>query len=57
MKGKPGNGARLEPALLQGNYDPGGRNDSGGSKCYMLLGCLIRHSTQRLGKPATWGRT
>ena len=26
-------------------------------KLYKLLGCLIRHSTQRLGKPATRGRT
>lgn len=28
MKGKPGNGARLEPALLRENHEPGGCNDS-----------------------------
>ena len=31
------------------DHDPGGSSQGG----YMPMGCLIRHSTQRLGKPAT----
>ena len=34
-----------------------GRLGGAEQSAYIQTGCLIRHSTQRLGKPATGGRT
>ncbi len=39
----PGRDDHMPGGLLQGGYMP--------------MGCLIRHNTQRLGKPATRGST
>ena len=50
MKGKPGNGTRLESAPMLENHGPGGRCAVLGTESYKPPGCLIRHSTHEMGK-------
>ena len=45
-KGKPGHRARQESKRFMWNSDTGQA-----SNCRMPPGCLIRHSTQIMGKP------
>ncbi len=46
QKGKPGHGAMLQSKRFMWNFDTGQA-----SNCRMPPGCLIRHSTQIMGKP------
>ena len=57
QKGRPGDGARLEPKVLHENHEPGGSGSPvTGAESYMPSGCLIRHSTQSVGEPRTLGK-
>ena len=58
MKGKPRNGTRPEPNLILFINNPtGGVLIHTWMSIYKQIGCLIKHSTQRMGKPCTRGRT
>ena len=47
----------LESTLILENHGPGGRNKTvRETESYMPPGCLIRHSTQSVGKPRTLGK-
>ena len=58
MKGKPRNGTRLEPnSMILINDSTGGVIIHTWMNIYKRIGCLIKHSTQSMGKPCTRGRT